>query len=121
MGEKPYRLCPACLPNTSHSRDHLRAFRRFTKIGNGEAGRFASELSLWEDDLDRRFLRSLGVPHIVHIKVKVIKVMFIEDRVKVVGIFVLVLVFVAGVVEVIVLVFVVGAVGDGLDVGVLRR
>jgi len=114
-------VCPACLPNTSHSRDHLRAFRGFTKIGNGEPGRFAGELSLWEDDLDRCFLRSLGVPHIVNIKVKVIKVMFIEDRVKVVGIVVSVLVFVAGVVEVIVLVFVMGAVGDGLDVGVLRR
>jgi len=59
--QKPYMLCPACMPSSLHDRGHLRAFRAFTKGGDREAKQFACELDLWEDDLDRRFWRGLGM------------------------------------------------------------
>jgi hypothetical protein len=49
------------MPSTSHPRHHLRAFRGYTKAGDQEALQFGRELGLWEDGLDRRFWKSLGV------------------------------------------------------------
>ncbi|KAH6656433.1 hypothetical protein BKA67DRAFT_156041 [Truncatella angustata] len=58
---RQYRVCPACLPKSSHPRSHLRALRGYTKAGDQVALGFARELDLWEDDLDGRFMESLGV------------------------------------------------------------
>jgi len=102
----------------------------------GEEGHGVGEGARGEPEIDVVWFQAVdavaATPHIVHIEVKGIKVMFIGHRVKVARIVALVFVavvvevivvlgFAAVVVEVIVLGFVTGAVGDGLDVVVFCR
>ena len=55
--ETPIRLCPTCVVSSSHSREHLRAIRGFTKGGDREVMEFARELDIWEDHLVGGLLR----------------------------------------------------------------
>ncbi|KAK2597335.1 hypothetical protein QQS21_006031 [Conoideocrella luteorostrata] len=55
-----YTVCPACLPDCLHPRDHLRAVRHFSTYASDEEKEFARELDDWEDANKGKSLLAMG-------------------------------------------------------------
>lgn len=55
-----YTICPSCLPDCLHPRDHLRAVRQFSLYTSQENKEFARELDAWEDSNKGKSLLAMG-------------------------------------------------------------
>jgi hypothetical protein len=55
-----YVICPSCLPNCPHPREHMRAVRQFSLYNDKDLKEFTRELDAWEDFTKGRSLLAMG-------------------------------------------------------------